>query len=146
MASDILIRPANPDDPREVAFIQETWKNSWRTCPYAGTIRNDRYYDTISDTIENLVVRGATFSVACSPARPNYVLAWACTEVARDGKCIVHYLYCKDAYLGSDARTLLIEAAAGQKPGFFSHHYRTVVESCPRRDGWRWAPEAARRK
>lgn len=140
MSSEAVIRPAEPDD---IKFIMSSWKQSWRTSPWAGCIRNDEYYDVVRSTIDGLIARGAVLSVACLPNLPGRILGWACTELLPDGVCCVHYTYTKDPYLRMGIGKALIDAAAGTKPGLFTHRFKQVVEACP---GWRHAPEIARRK
>jgi len=136
----ILIRPAKPED---VKFIMSSWKQSWRVCPWAGCIRNDRFYDDIRATIEGLLGRGATLTVACISEQPDAILGWLCSEVLPDGTCAVHYTYTKDPYLRMGIGAKLVEAAPGTKPGLYTFRFRQVTEACP---GWRHAPEVARRR
>jgi GNAT superfamily N-acetyltransferase len=140
MNNDIILRPAAAED---INFIMSSWKQSWRTCPWAGVIRNDQYYDVMRDTIEGLVGREATFQVACLASRPDRILGWACSEKLADGLCCIHYVYVKDPYLRMGIGEQLVDSAAGTKPGLYTFHTRQVTEAC---QGWRHAPEVARRK
>jgi GNAT superfamily N-acetyltransferase len=145
LASEIVVREATSSD---VGFIMSSWKRSWRVSPWAGCIRNDEYYGSISSTIEGLVARGAEFLVAVPSGGPNVsrILGWACVEVLGDGTCAIHYIYVKDPYLRLGIGDLLVERAKGTKPGLFSFRFSQVAEACPFAEGWRHSPEIARRK
>lgn len=137
--AEITYRAAQPDDMK---FILSSWKNSWRTCPWAGTIRNDQFFAVTTATIEGLVARGASFLVAAHTGTDR-ILGWVCFEVLSRGEACVHFLYVKDFALKFGIGERLVEQIPGQKPGFFTHRTRQVTEACP---GWRHAPEIARRK
>lgn len=138
---EIIIRAAGPDDMR---CIMDNWKQSWRTCPWAGCIRNDEYYDVTRSTIEGLISRGAKFLIASHESKPGRILGWVCYEVLADGLCCVHYLYVKDPFLRGGIDKQLVEACEGERPGLYSFRFRQVVEAVG--PGWRHAPEVARRK
>lgn len=139
-SSEVIFRPAKESD---IKFIMSSWKMSWRTCPWAGCIRNDEFYASIRSTIEGLLGRGATLTVACTTEHPDAILGWLCSEVLPDGLCAVHYTYTKDPYLRMEIGAKLVEHAAGTKPGLYTFRFRQVTEACP---GWRHAPEVARRR
>ncbi len=140
MSNDVIVRPVMRED---INFIMSSWKRSWRVSPWAGVIRNDQYYDVMRDTIEGLVVRGATFQVAVLASRPDRILGWSCEERLPDGLCCIHYIYVKDPYLRMGIGEKLVESAAGTKPGLYTFRTRQVAEAC---QGWRHAPEVARRR
>lgn len=137
----VTFRPAVADDMR---FILSSWKKSWRVCPWAGTIRNDKFYAVVADTIESLVVRGAEFAVACLTSQPDRILGWVCAEVLRAGESCVHMVYVKDPYLRFDIGARLVQQVPGTRPGVYTHRTRQTVESCG--PDFHHAPEAARRK
>lgn len=145
ISAGAIIREGVADD---AGFIMSSWKRSWRVSPWAGCIRNDEYYASISSTIEGLVARGAYFLVAV-PAEGEFnsrILGWCCTEVLGDGTCAIHYVYVKDPYLRLGIGEKLVSAAKGTKPGIFSFRFSQVAEACPFAEGWRHSPEIARRK
>jgi hypothetical protein len=133
-----------PMEPGDAKFVLNAWKQSWRVSPWAGVVRNDEYYDSIHATIEGLALRGMTIEVATSES--GRIVAFCASEVLKDGSCCIHYLYAKDPYLATNVGRKLIERAPGTRPGFYTFRYRQVAEACPREDGWRHAPEIARRK
>jgi len=138
-SAEIAYRGAEPDDMK---FILSSWKNSWRTCPWAGTVRNDEFHAVTTSTIEGLIARGAAFQVAVHTGTGR-ILGWICHEVLSRGEACVHYLYVKDFALRFGIGERLVEQVPGSKPGYYTHRYRQVVEACP---GWRHAAEIARRK
>ena len=138
--SDIIIRAAGPDD---IKFIMSSWKRSWRVSPWAGVVRNDEYYDSIRSTIDGLIARGSVLRVACLSDRPERILGWICYEVLSDGFCCVHYIYVKDPFIPLRVGAQLLDSADGTKPGLYTFRFRQVADEC---QGWRHAPEVARRK
>ena len=142
MNNDIAFRKATPED---VPFIMNSWLNSWKKSPWAGVIRNNHYYAETRGVIEDLVGRGATFEVACRTSRPDRIVGWICTEQTPAGEAVVHYLYVKEPFLPFGVGASLVKRAAAT-PGFYTFRYRQVADACPHSEGWRHAPEIARRK
>lgn len=140
---DFDIRDSRPSDFK---FIWDSWLQSWRRSPWAGVIPNNQYFAVTRSSIEQLVGRGAEFKVACSTEDPAHILAWLCYEVLKTGECVIHYAYTKDAYLQYEPNRALLEASPGTKPGFCTYLYRQVSDLCPKSEGWRHAPEIARRR
>jgi len=138
--NEIAYRKAQPDD---VSFVFDSWLRSWRTCPAAGTIRNDMYFPVQRATIEGLIGRGAEIEIACLAADESKILGWVCSELTTRNETIIHFLYVKDPYLSFGIGPTLVSRCSGTKPGLYTHRYRQVVDACP---GWRSAPEIARRK
>jgi hypothetical protein len=137
MLQNLIIRPAKPED---INFVMSSWKRTWRTSPWAGTVRNDEYFASINSTIEGLIIRGAQILVA---ELNNRLLGFICYEVLAESECCVHYLFVKDPFIRFNIAGELLNAAPGTKPGFYTHRYHQVAEVCT---GWRHAPEIARRK
>lgn len=135
--TNLNIRSAKPED---MDFVMSNWKRSWRVSPWAGCIRNDEYYASISSTIEGLVARGAEILVAELGGR---LLGFICSEQLEDGACCVHYIYVKDPFIRMGIGEKLVDAAPGSKPGFFTFRYHQVCDACK---GFKHAPEIARRK
>ncbi len=134
----MLLRPAKKSD---VAFILDSWMKSWRRNKMAGCIPNNMYYDVTRSNIENLVARGAKFTVLCLENDEDAILGWICREKLKDGTECVHYSYTKDPYLKMGAPQKLVEGLPNF--GFYTYKFNQVVEMLP---GWRWCPEIARRK
>lgn len=141
-SNEVTFRPARGDD---VSFIFDSWLRSWRKSPWAGTIRNDMYFPTQRATIEGLVARGAQFEVACLTADQDKILGWICHEQSGPD-AVVHYIYVKDPYLSLGIAEQLVARIPGNKPGFYTHRYRQVVDALGSNSGWRHAAEIGRRK
>lgn len=141
--NEVAYRDARADD---IAFCLDSWLRSWRTCPSAGTIRNDMYFPVQRATIEGLIGRGAKITVACLASDDSKILGWVCYEITSQNETVIHYLYVKDAYIQFGLGSQLVARCPGTKPGLFTHRYRQVIDSLGDHHAWRWAPEAARRK
>lgn len=145
MSQPVNYRPAQPAD---IPFILDSWMKSWRNSPWAGTIPNNRYFETQRDCIEQLIARGMEVIVATHEPTGR-ILGYIAYEQTQDtpARTVVHYLYVKDAYLRvrPSIAEALLERTPGAKPGYFSHRYRTVSDTCRSDAGWRHAAEIARR-
>jgi len=128
-------RPATAD---ELSLVFDSWLNSWRTSRHAGCIPNNLYFSTTRTVIEDLIARGATILV-CDAGKT--LKGWICGEV-KDGRSVVHYLYCKDPYLRSGVEDRLLDALPGKKPGWFTFYLHRFGKD----RSWTHAPEIARRK
>lgn len=137
---EVGFREMHPDDWN---FVLDSYLKSWRTCPWAGTLRNDLYYKVQRETLEGLISRGAKVTVSYPLSHPHLILGWICTEVLPDGATVVHYLMVKDAYIALGIGKQLVEKAVPGTRGFYTHRYRQVVDALP---GWVHRPEIARRK
>lgn len=138
---EISVRGRVVDD---LPFIFDSYLKSWRVSKFAGTIPNHLYFDTQRTLLEDLIARGAAIQVATPCGHDQVILGWACGEV-KDGKCVLHYLYIKDAFLeqhsGLRLPEVLLESLPGEKPGFLTHRLPFKVTK-----EWRHTPEMARRK
>jgi hypothetical protein len=144
MGGEVLYRAATPAD---VPFILDSWMKSWRKSPWAGTLPNNRFFAITRESIEQLIARGSTFEVASSHTKPDHILGWICHELTTDSepRTVIHYLYVKDPYLKSNIARTLVDRAPGRQPGYYTHRYRQVQDNCSYEEGWRHAPEIARR-
>lgn len=143
--NDVVFRSAKPED---LPFLFDSWMNSWRKCPWAGCIPNNLFFPLQRSAIEQLIGRGATFEIACRAADENHILGWICKETSKEAipKCIVHYIYTREAYLPFGIGEELVKRCEGEKPGYYTYRYRQVSDTCDFRKGWRHIPEIARRK
>lgn len=128
-------RPSNPSD---LSYIYDTWLNSWRISPYAGTVPNSLYFDTQRQTIAGLLARGASLRVVTLGAETN-VVGWTCFEI-KDGLTVLHYLYSSDPYLTPEISAHLVDTCLGPS-GFITHQ-----QGNKRFKAWKHLPEIARRK
>lgn len=134
---EILIRKRIPSD---LAFVFDSWMKSWRTSKWAGVIPNHLYFETQRVLIEDLIARGAWILVAHPEGQVDTIIGWACAE-QKDERCVLHYIYVKDPFLGLGIAEKLLDALPGRKPGFITHKLpnKALKE-------WRHTPEIVRRK
>jgi hypothetical protein len=141
---DVTYRMAKPSD---VPFILDSWMKSWRTSPWAGTIRNDMYYEVQRSTIEGLIARGADFLLVTPASREDHILGWICYE-HMDDMDVVHYIYVKDPYVKHGYQHQLLGRT--KRPTCpnraYTHAFRQVTQVCTKDVCWRHIPEIARRK
>ena len=130
------LREASPAD---ISFVFDTYLNDWRKSPYAGTLRNNRYFEAQRCTLEDLIARGALVVVACDdrPELEEVIQGWACYEV-KNGECVLHYLYQRPGYTTHE---FILTQIAGTKPGLLTH--RLPIRELK---AWKILPEIARRK
>ncbi len=135
LAEIATYRPHCADD---MPLINDSWLNDWRVSRYAGIIPNNLYYDVTRTVIEELIARGARIVVA---EHRGEILGWACGEV-KDEKKVLHYLYCKDPFIGKGVEERLISELPGAAPGWFTFALERFIED----RNWTHAPEMARRQ
>ena len=135
----INIREAEPDD---LNFIYDAWFKSWRSSKYAGVVPNNRYFELMRETVENLVGRGARLLVAVASGR---LLGFICYEMTTDGLPVCHYIYVKDPYFKFGVGELLRDEAFPNmlEPGFITFKSPIVMKYF---SDFKHAPEIARRK
>ncbi len=127
--------------PADLSLVFDSWMRSWRSSKWAGVIPNNLYFETMRTLIEDLITRGAKITVAAHQDDPDLILGWACYEI-KEGRTVLHYLYIRDAYVGSSQSIFdeLLAKMPGDKPGFLTF-------KLPHKDlkTWTHAPEIARR-
>lgn len=137
----LQIRPIEPGD---VKFVLSTWTEAWKKSPWAGCIPNHRARAWITESIEDLVKNGAQISVACDDTVPAAIIGFACHGPATlDGKAVLHFLYVKELLRPLGVQNALMDAVAGERPGFYTYRTRQTAEAA---EGWAHVPEIARRK
>lgn len=134
---DILVRKRIPSD---IPFIFDSWMKSWRISKWAGCVPNHLFFESQRVLIEDLIARGAWILVAHPSGQLDTIIGWACAE-QKDEKCVLHYLYYKDAFRGLGVADLLLAALPGSKPGYITHKLPEKLFK-----EWRHTPEMARRK
>lgn len=133
-------------EPTDKDFVFDSWLKSWRTQRVAGVIPNNLYFDTMRATIENLVARGSTITIACDVVDNDRIYGWICWELTPDKIPVVHYLYVKDVYLRYDVDKVLM-AEIKDMP-FITFAYDQVKRAVDNKFGKSkgWVPAIARRK
>lgn len=88
-----------PPEPEELWLIVDSWAKGWRNSPWAGTVRNDRFFDVHRDTIVGLIARGAkALAAVADGVNGERVLGWVCYEEKPPADTVVHYCYVKDPF------------------------------------------------
>jgi hypothetical protein len=124
--------------------VVESWLASYRRSPWAGAVPNNLYDAVYSDTIRQLVERGAALWLAHNPSRPDHILGYLCSEVTSDGVPVVHFAFVKDLYRRQGIAASLFEAAGINPATKYFYTFKTGAEK--HFPGGRYQPAIARRK
>ena len=121
----LSFRPVNPD---ELSFVLDSWLKSYRGSPWAGVLRNNRYFEETRGTIEDLLARGAKLWACVVPipeTEKERIVGFICYE-AKSGQVCIHYVYVKDPYrrLGI-AKALVSQATAEARQVFYTFRTRS---------------------
>lgn len=135
----LVFRPVAPD---ELSFVLDSWLKSYRGSPWAGVLRNNRYFEETRGTIEDLLARGAKLN-ACVVEETQRIVGFICNE-SKDLQACIHYVYVKDPYrrLGV-AKELVRQATEGSRFVFYTFRTRASKFILP---GAVYAAEIARRE
>lgn len=135
------IRPPTPSDER---YIRSTWESAYRNSPWAGTIPNNLFSSVVTETINQLILRGMKLLVCSNPANPEQLLGWIAYEASPSGGVCCHAAFTKPLFrsLGVNSH-LLAAAGVGPEATFFYTH---KTQSCKYWKRGRYRPEIARRK
>lgn len=126
------------------SFCIDSWLSSFRSSPWAGPVVNNAYRAVYTETIRQLVARGAQVLVAVNPDYPDHILGWICTERTRDGKPVVHMVYVKSLFRRKRVASSLFEAAGINPKERFYYTFRT--QQAGRFPGGKYCREIACRK
>lgn len=136
MTETLVSRNSQAED---LSYVYDTWLNSWRSSPWAGTVPNHLYFDTQRATIAGLLARGASVRVCHFPGSPDLVQGWCCYEVKGE-TTVLHYIYVADPYLEPAITQHFKDSVLGDR-GLVTH------QQCKRTfRKWKHVPEIARRK
>lgn len=111
--------------PEEFAFVFDSWGQSYRKSPWAGTVPN-HLWDTVSrETARTILDRGALVLVAVTPIAGREdefpavrrVMGYTVSEPKRK---LLHWVYVKNDYRGTGIGARLLET------------------TCPGDDEWRY--------
>lgn len=140
---NVIFRPANEAD---LDTIYESWIGSYRKSHYAGTIPNNLFREVQTQTISQLLARGAKIVVGVTPTFPDFWVSWCCYEVTSDGHPVVHYLFVADSYRAKDfhlgQKTLQAAGFDIDAPFMYTHRTRGAEQF----KGNKYVPEIARRR
>ncbi len=139
--ADIIIRNARQQDMDRVV---RQWLTSFRNSPWAGPIPNNLYFSVYSETIRQLLTRGAKVLVACNADKPDHLVGFVCTEhTPRDN--ILHYVFIRPMYRENGIASLLLETAGIPKGSPYVYTFKHLgIKQLP--PGGRYMRELACRK
>jgi GNAT superfamily N-acetyltransferase len=126
-----------PARPEEIPFVVDSWARSFRDSPWAGCVNNECYQAAYRDSINGLLVRGASVSVVVPAEGVRRVLAYIVIE----DPDILHYLYVKRNARGLGLAKELLSRRA-PTPRRFT--FRTPASSLLLKLGHTWDPVPAR--
>lgn len=130
----------------ELAFVVDSWLESFRKSPWAGCVRNDLYQETQRATIVGILARGAEITVALAPRLDGVhtgrrVMGYVVAEHPLE--CL-HWVYVKKDYRGHGlGRDLVTRASQFWVHPRYTHRTRASA-FLPRI--FRWDPTPARVK
>lgn len=141
--------------PSDIVLVLDAWSKGFKSSPWAGTVPNNLWHETVTTTVTQLLARGARLVILCSEARPDQIVGFACWEPVKGGLCL-HYLYVKDPFRKKGLATALLttiedryaaQAPSDQYRGGTYRRFYTHRTDCSRWfRGWRHEPSIARRK
>lgn len=124
----ITFRPMTADDRQ---FVISTWSSSFRTSPYAGMIRNDRWSDVMHPETAALIDRATTRTiVACEPSELDHLgrqFLYGFIATGPSRMPLVHYCYVKNKFRRRGIARRLFDAAGIDPAGGFVYTYRTNI-------------------
>lgn len=129
----------------DLTYIRESWINSFKVSPWAGTVPNNLVDEVYTAAIDQLLARGSKLITIRNAANPELLIAWACYELSNRGEAILHFVFVKPAYRRNGISKALVQYlldAAGDFRYFITH--RTSNSKFLK--GWTHRPEIARRK
>ncbi len=138
--TSVLIRPMVPGD---IDRILREWLNSFRNSPWAGVVPNNLYKRVMSETVRQLLARGARVDVACYADKPEMIVGFSCTELTPRDK-ILHYVFVRSYYRNNGIARALLDQAGLSRGGPFVYTFRTPDSR--HFPGGRHMPELARRR
>lgn len=129
------LRPADLAQPKELAFIESSWRRSYDYRPCPGGVPE---YIATQGAVIDQALRTSEVLVACSTERDQQIFGWCCFRTG-----VVHYVFVKPYYRRMGiGKTLLAAAGAAHAPTVFASH---DWENAPhKRDGIRTIVAQAR--
>lgn len=96
MNPEFIIRPYA--ESSDWPFVFDAWANSFRSSVFAGTVRNNQYFDVICGTIKGLLERGMRVLILADRKHLNVLVGFIAFEVPECKIPVIHYLYIKDSF------------------------------------------------
>lgn len=104
-------------------FILANWSKSFRSSPWAGTVRNNHYHSSMKNTIDDLIERGMLLVVLCSLEDSDQLLGFIAYEVSSTVP-VVHYLFIKPDFRGHKLTKKLLNHINASECFIYTH--RTI--------------------
>ncbi len=114
----LSFRPPTRDD---LNWVIKSWTRSYANSPWSGSMSRERQVQAIRGTILDLIQRGATVSLVCLSARPDFLLGFVCFEQTADGP-VVHYVYTRNNYRQSGIASAMVESIASNAKEIRTSH------------------------
>lgn len=136
-----LVQPARVPDMK---FIRDSWLHSYKRSPWAGVIANNLYGDVVTQTIDQLLMRGAKLLTVRNAANPELLVAWICYEELPRGELCIHAIYTKPVYRRSGAAKALLDSVF-KSTGTNRYFYTFRTANSKFLKGGTYRPEIGRR-
>lgn len=114
--SDLFnVRKAAVED---LPFIFNSWLKCYRAAPAVKMIPNSTYYASQHALIEKILLTSEVH-IACNIEDPSQIYGYVVGKT-REGKCTVHWLYCKHTFRRNGVAKALLQQL-GEGPFEYSH-------------------------
>lgn len=129
----------------EFPFIFDSWANSYRKSPWAGTVPNHLWDQVSRETARSLLDRGARVLVAVTPIEGSDERRVMGYIVAEPGDKVLHWIFVKKDYRGLGIGKALLAAMC---PGedHWAYTFRTRASAGFLGGRFHWNPVPARLK
>lgn len=127
------------------AGVVQTWCSIYSRSAWAGAVPNNVADAVWTESIGQLLARGAVMHVAVNPNKPDHWLGYALTERTGDGVPVVHLAFTKPTYRRGGVFRSLLQAAGIDRNAWLFFTFKCGPESKLYPAG-RYEPSIARRK
>lgn len=103
------LRPADLTQPKELAFIESSWRRSYDYRPCPGGVPE---YIATQGAVIDQALRTSEVLVACSTERTQQIFGWCCFR----GPSVIHYVFVKPYYRRMGIAAAMLSAAAPPRP------------------------------
>ncbi len=136
MSGDLDIVGIREGEPKDAAFVLDSWLMSFRSSHFSGPISFKRYRAVYTEEVTDLVTRDrATVNVAYNRHDPAQIFGFLCFESGHRHP-VLHYIYVKQAFRNRGIGKLLTDDAGINLRRRFFYTYRTpLAHDLTKRDG-----------
>jgi GNAT superfamily N-acetyltransferase len=114
----IAFRPYNP--ATDLQFLFKAWISSYEKSPWAGTLPQHLSYSVHKATINQLIARGISVTMAVNPEDPDQILGFVAAEPG-----LLHYIFVKDLFRRQGVASKLMASANFDRSQPLLHTFRT---------------------